>query len=227
MNQSPKVLLFDVNETLLDLTPLRSSIGQLLEGRADLLPFWFTTMLHYSLVETLAGNYKNFGEIGAAALVMVAQANGISLEQERAAEVLIESLRSLPPHSDVVPALMAFQKAGFRIISLTNSSYAGVSKQFKNAELGHYFEKWYSVETVKKFKPHPAPYEYVLQDLQLLPDELVMIAAHPWDLMGAKKVGLSTAFIQRPGKTRYPNAPSPDYVATDLLDLVQQLNMPK
>lgn len=50
----PKVIIFDVNETLLDLAPLKKSVGQALGGREDLLPLWFSTMLHYSLVETLS-----------------------------------------------------------------------------------------------------------------------------------------------------------------------------
>ena len=52
----PKVIIFDVNETLLDLAPLRISVGQALEGHEEFLSLWFSTMLHYSLVETLTGN---------------------------------------------------------------------------------------------------------------------------------------------------------------------------
>ncbi len=51
---TPKVIIFDVNETLLDLEAMRSSVGDVLGGRDDLLPYWFSTMLHYSLVDTLS-----------------------------------------------------------------------------------------------------------------------------------------------------------------------------
>jgi len=46
----PKVIFFDVNGTLLDLAPLKSSVGAALGGREDLLPLWLTALLHYSLV---------------------------------------------------------------------------------------------------------------------------------------------------------------------------------
>ena len=69
----PKAILFDVNETLLDLAPLKVSVDDALGGRRDLLPLWFSTMLHYSLVETLSGSYHSFGEIGTAVLMMVAE----------------------------------------------------------------------------------------------------------------------------------------------------------
>lgn len=64
----PKIIIFDVNETLLDLAPLKTSVGKALGGREEFLPLWFTTMLHYSLVETLSGSYHSFGDIGSAAL---------------------------------------------------------------------------------------------------------------------------------------------------------------
>jgi len=41
----PKLLFFDVNETLLDLTAMKTSVAQALDGRADLLPLWFTTVV--------------------------------------------------------------------------------------------------------------------------------------------------------------------------------------
>ena len=62
-------LIFDVNETLLDLAPLKTSVGKALGGREELVPLWFSTILHYSLVETLTGSYHSLGEIGTASLV--------------------------------------------------------------------------------------------------------------------------------------------------------------
>ncbi len=59
----------------------------------------------------------------------------------------------------------------------------------------------------------------VLKDLGVKPEEVLMVAAHAWDLAGAKNVGLQTAFVARPGKTLYPNLAKPDYVVNDLLEL--------
>lgn len=219
----PTVILFDVNETLLDLAPLKTSVGKALGGREDLLPLWFSTMVHYSLVETLSDHYHGFGEIGTASLMMVAKNQGIDIQYEDAKEAIVTPLRALPPHGDVIASLKALSQNGYRIISLTNSSAVGVETQFKNAGLTDLFEKRYSVETVKKFKPHPAPYRMVLDDLGVEPNEVLMVAAHAWDLAGAKNVGLQTAFIARPGTSLYPNVERPDYVVSDLEELVRAL----
>ena len=219
----PKVIILDVNETLLDLAPLKESVGNALGGRREFLPLWFSTMLHYSLVETLSGNYHDFGEIGTAALMMVAKNQGIDLDYEDAKAAIVTPLRSLPPHPDVAPALKSLADAGYRIVSLTNSSALGVETQLQNAGLTDLIEKRYSIGTIKKYKPHPATYRMVLDDLGIEPEQALMVAAHAWDLAGAKNVGLQTAFIARPGTTLYPNVAEPDYVVSDLSELVKRL----
>lgn len=217
----PKVIVFDVNETLLDMTPLKTSVGKALNGREDLLPLWFSTMLHYSLVETLTENYHSFGEIGTAALMMVAETKGIDISYDDAKKSIVTPLRSLPTHSDVLGSLKKLRKEGFGIVSLTNSSPVGVATQFKNAGLTEFFDNSYTVEAIQKYKPHLDTYKMVLKDLGIKPNEVLMIAAHAWDLAGAQKAGLQTAFIQRPGKVLYPNVKKPDYIVKDLNELVK------
>ena len=95
----PKLLFFDVNETLLDLNGMKGVIGEALGSRPDLLPLWFTTMLHYSLVVTLADQHKDFGELGVAALLTVARNHGIALSPETAKQA-VSLIRSLPAHPD-------------------------------------------------------------------------------------------------------------------------------
>ncbi|PHQ32885.1 haloacid dehalogenase, type II [Rhodopirellula bahusiensis] len=216
---SPKVIVFDVNETLLDLAGLKQSVGEALNGREDLLPLWFSNMLHYSLVETLAGEYHDFGDIGTAALMMVAEQEGIELTQDDAKAAIVTPLRSLPAHADVREGLQRLSEQGFRLVSLTNSSKIGVETQMKNAGLTDLFEKRYSIDQIKKYKPHPDTYQMVLDDLGLQPGEVLMVAAHAWDLAGAKSVGMQTAFVSRPGKTLYPNVQRPDVIVTDLNQL--------
>ena len=218
----PKILIFDVNETLLDLAPLKASVGKALGGQEAFVPLWFTTMLHYSLVHTLCENYQGFGDIGVAALKMVAESQGIELEYQDAKEA-VTPLLSLPPHHDVVGGLKMLSEDGFRAVSLTNSSTEAAETQLRNAGLADLFEKRYSVESVKSYKPHKDTYRMVLDDLGVEPEEAMMVAAHAWDLAGAKNVGLQTAFITRPGTALYPNVARPDYVVNDLSELAKRL----
>ena len=223
--ERPTLIIFDVNETLLRLDPLKASVGRALGGRDDLLPLWFSTMLHYSLVETLTEEFHPFGEIGTAALMMVAEAQGMTLTRDEAQMSVERPMQSLPPYSDVKAGLIALQREGFRLVSLSNSSMAATEAVLHNAGIADLFEKRYSVESFRRYKPHPDTYRSVLHDMGVTPDDALMVAAHAWDLAGAKHVGLHTAFIARSGKALYPNVARPDYEVSDLLALAHALRM--
>ncbi|WP_411825584.1 haloacid dehalogenase type II [Luteolibacter sp. AS25] len=211
----PKVIFFDVNETLLDLGQMRESVGKALDGREELLPLWFSTMLHYSLVDTVTGRYHGFADIGVAALMMTAETNGIELTEEAAREAIVTPLRSLPPHPDVKEGLQSLKDQGFRLISFTNSSNKGVKTQFENAGLIEFFEARLSVEDEKVYKPALASYEWALKQANVKPEEAMMVAAHGWDIAGVKAAGMTGVFVTRPGKALYPLAiPADKKVAT-------------
>ena len=123
-NPRPEVLLFDVNETLLDTAPLKQRVGDLLQDPSA-GTLWFTTMLQYSLVLTVSGQYKPFPEIGGAVLQMLARNSDLSLSHDDAM-ALMAGMKSLAPHRDVEPALDRLRQAGVRMATLTNSSLAGV-----------------------------------------------------------------------------------------------------
>ncbi|WP_017446368.1 haloacid dehalogenase type II [Gayadomonas joobiniege] len=219
----PEVIVFDVNETLLDLESMRAGIGEALGGREDLLPLWFSTMLHHSLVTTATGDYRDFGEIGVAALLMVAEINKIPLAQAQAKAAIMNNLLNLPAHQDVKAGLQVLRDKGYKLVSFTNSSNNGVKTQFKNAGLIDYFDARYSVEDAKVYKPDLRAYQWLFKQLSIQPERALMVAAHGWDVAGAKAAGMQTAFIKRPGKVLYPLAQTPDYQVNDLLELANKL----
>jgi len=219
----PKVLFFDVNETLLDLTAMKTSVGEALNGRSDLLPLWFTTMLQYSLVSTVGQQYNDFGIIGAAALQMVASNHGITLTEKAAKEAILGPIRSLPAYPEVKDALEQLRSAGYQLVSFTNSSNKGVETQFKNAGLTEYFDQRLSVEDIGKFKPHTDAYQWAARKMGVQPNECLLIAAHGWDVAGALWANWRAAFISRPGAQLYPLAPTPEINEENLQLVTAQL----
>lgn len=218
----PEILFFDVNETLLDLTKLKESVEITLNGKKDLIPLWFTTMLQYSLVETVGNQYRDFGEIGAASLMMVAANNGVSLSMKKAKEA-ISPITSLAPHPEVKGALGKLKEDGYRLVSLTNSSNAAVEKQFTNAGLLDFFEERLSIEDIGKYKPHQDTYNWAARKMGVKPEEAMLIAAHGWDVAGALWAGWRAAFVSRPGQQKYPLAPETEITAPDLKLISEKL----
>jgi 2-haloacid dehalogenase len=198
-------------------------VGEALNGRDDLLPLWFSTMLHHSLVVSATGEYQSFGNIGVAALEMVAENNDIAISHDKARSAIVTPLRSLPAHPDVAEGLAALKAQGYKLVTLTNSSLEGVKLQLKNAKLSQYFDANLSIESVGVFKPHLKTYQWALNDLGVDASDALMVAAHGWDIAGANKAGLKTAFIRRPGKVLFPLAEKPNYSVSDVNDLARTL----
>ncbi|WP_038030959.1 haloacid dehalogenase type II [Thermonema rossianum] len=221
MISRPKVLFFDVNETLLDLTAMKAVIASYLNGEKELLDLWFSTMLHHSLVMSAAGQYAHFGQIGAAALQMVGAAKGIHISKEEGEKAILQALRSLPPHPDVSEGLIRLKEAGFTLVSFTNSSKEGVKQQLMNANLLELFDERLSVEEVGVFKPFKEAYEWAARQMGVKAHEAMLIAAHGWDIAGALWAGWQAAFIHRPGKQLFPLAPQPQLQASDLKQIAE------
>lgn len=223
ISSRPKVLFFDVNETLLDLTAMKESVGKVLGDRNDLLPLWFTTMLQYSLVSTVGRQYNDFGIIGSAALQMVALNNGITLTETEAQEAILGPIRSLPAHPEVKQALKDLKNAGYKLVSFTNSSNKGVETQFKNSGLLEFFEERLSIEDIGKFKPHTDAYDWAARKMGIQPNECLLVAAHGWDIAGALWAGWRGAFVSRLGAQLYPLAPTPEIAESNLKLIAEQL----
>lgn len=223
-NMRPRALFFDVNETLLDLTEVRESVGKALGNRPDLAALWFPILLHHSLVSSVAGQFRPFGEIAVSALVMVGQSNGIDLSTEKAKDA-IQPILSAPPHPDVVSALRRLRKQDFRMGVLTNSSRNAMEQQMNAGKLDALFDFMLSVEDLGIYKPHPNVYQWAAAGRDIPIEDCMMIAAHGWDVGGAAWAGMRAAFVARPGQALYPLAPVPELIGTDMEEIADRLIM--
>jgi 2-haloacid dehalogenase len=209
-----RVLVFDVNETLLDMSAL-DALFQRAFGDAALRVEWFQTMLQSAFLTTIAGPYKPFGEHFRAALAITALRRNLRIdpEDERA---ILAGVRTLPAHPDAKPALERLRSAGFRLAALTNSTAEVEEAQLRNAGLADLFDKALSADTGKRLKPAVEAYTNAARELGVKVGEMRMIAAHAWDVHGAVRAGCAAAFVERPGVLWNPLLERPDIVGPDL-----------
>jgi 2-haloacid dehalogenase len=216
-----KLIVFDVNETLLDFSALDPHFETVF-GHASIRTLWFATVLRNSLVLTITSQYVDFGKIAAASLDVVARQNGLVLNDENRSAIL-GSIRRLPAHPDVVPGLEILKSAGFRLFTLTNSPPTVVEAQLHNAGLASRFEKSFSVDAVRMFKPAAQVYQMTARELGVPADQIRLVAAHDWDVVGALNAGWAAAFIARPGKMLNPLLPKPDIIGLDLVEVAEKI----
>jgi 2-haloacid dehalogenase len=223
----PAALIFDVNETLIDIRSLEPLFARLF-GDPLVLREWFNQLILYSMTISICRLYEDFFSLGGEVLMMVAAVHRRPLTQSDV-DALFRELRSMPPHPDVAPGLRRLRAAGIRLISLTNSPHKqGTTTPLENAGLGTLFDRQFTVDSLRTFKPDPSTYQMVASEMALSPDSCCMVAAHPWDTIGAQSVGMRAALITRPGNSPLlsPRIPQPDWIADDLQDLANQLLEP-
>jgi len=134
----------------------------------------------------------------------------------------------LRPWSDCVPGLIKLRKR-FVLGTLSNGNMSLLIDMARHAHLP--FDCILSAELVKLYKPAPEPYRLAAQVLGGVPQDVMYVASHKWDLSaGAKEAGMKTAFIPRPKEmpgidpSELSPDPSYDINAKDFEDLARQLN---
>ena len=216
-----RVLVFDVNETLLDLSALDPHFQRVF-GDAAVRVEWFQTMLQSAFLTTITGPYKPFGEHFRAALAITALRRGlrVSPEDERA---ILAGVRTLPAHPDVRPALERLRSEGYRLAALTNSTTEVEKAQLANAGLADLFEKALSADTGKRLKPAAEAYANAARELGVPTGGIRMVAAHVWDVQGAMRAGCAAAFVERPGAVWNPLLDRPDIVGPELGEIAERV----
>ena len=220
----PSVLIFDVNETLIDIESM-NPLFKCLFGDERVMREWFGQLVMYSMALTLSGLYKDFILLGQGLFEMVGAIHNVEVKSTDI-ESLKEGMLTMPAHADAKEGLNALQDAGFRMVTLTNTPPIKAGKSsLENAGLAPFFERQFSVDSAKNFKPAQIVYHMVAQELGVFPSACCMIAAHVWDTIGAQSAGLAAGLITRAGNAPLPmpGLPQPNVVAPDLPALATKM----
>ena len=205
------LIVFDVNETLLDLQTMEP-IFQRIFGERQAMRLWFANFIMYSAALTVAGRY----------VPMLADARGIKIADADKKE-LTEKFSTMPPHPEVPAALRKLRDAGFRLFTLTDNLLEVQTRQLEHGGIVDLFERRFSADGVKHHKPSRQAYAYVERELGVEPSHLCLIACHTWDTLGAVAAGWQAALIKRAGNDVLGVGPQPQIVGDDLNDVADQL----
>ena len=214
-------IVFDVNETLLDLETMVPTFERIF-GDKLAMRLWFANFIMYSAALTAANTYVPFTDIGGAVMKMLADVRGIKISDADRKE-LTEKFSTMPPHAEVPGALRKLRQAGFRLFTLTDNLLEVQERQLAHGGIIDLFERRFSADGVHRHKPAPETYGYVVKELGGKPSDFCLIACHTWDTLGAVAAGWQAALIKRPWNDVLSVGPQPHIVGDTLNDVADQL----
>jgi 2-haloacid dehalogenase len=218
----PAVLVFDVNETLSDM----SSMGSRFEdvgAPAHTARTWFAALLRDGFALTAVGASEPFA--GIAADVLRASLHGLPLNRsaDDAVDHIMAGFAGLPVHPDVPEGIRALTSLGIRLVTLSNGSASVAESLFDRAGIRAGFEALLSVEQAGIWKPAAGAYAYALEQCGVDAVDAMLVAVHPWDIDGAARAGLATAWLDRAGGPYPGYFRAPDLKPRSLTELADQL----
>lgn len=223
-----RALAFDVFGTLVDW---RSGVAEafraagIAEDPEELADDW-RARYRPILAEVNDGSrpWGDFDDLHLETLDDLLTARGLELpagERRR----LVAAWHRLDPWPDVPPGLDAL-RARRPVAALSNGHVALLIDLARHGDLR--FDAVLSAELAHVYKPAPEVYRTAAQLVGVEPAELMMVAAHPWDLEGARNAGLRTAFVDRPLEygpgSPAREDPAADESVADLLELAGRLD---
>ena len=222
MSPHPSVIVFDVNETLSDMSPMAGRFADI-GAPEHLARLWFTALLRDGFALTAAGVQRPFAALAVDALHTVLSGIELDRDVDAAIEYVMDGFAQLAVHPDVPDGVRALRRSGLRLVTLSNGSTGVGERLLTAAGIREDFERLLSVEDAGAWKPARLPYEYAARTCGTELGEMMLVAVHPWDVNGAARAGMSTAWIDRTG-AHYPEVfTPPSLTAASLVELAAQL----
>lgn len=215
MAHRPRVVAFDVNETLFSL----DAVGRRLDAvgaPAGMLQRWFSQVLADGFAVTAAGGFLEFRDLALRWLTRL-------LDDADTASHVLDGFTELDAHDDVRPALERLAAADVPAVTLTNGHADTTDALLRRAGLRDLVAACHDVGEVARWKPAALPYEHCAQRNAVTPQRLGMVAVHSWDIDGANRAGLVTGYASRHEGAHVAHFSPPDVAADDLVGVIDGL----
>ena len=216
------IVVFDVNETLSDLTPLAArfvDVG-LPEHAART---WFAMVLRDGFALTVTGHPRPFAEIAGGVLRVILSGSDSDHEPAEAVTHVMAGFGELGLHPDVAEGVNRLASAGYRLVTLSNGTAEVAERLLAQSGIRDLFERCLTVEDAGAWKPDRAAYLHAGEVCGVEPAEMILAAVHAWDIEGADGAGLRTAWINRSGVPYPDHFAAPSLTVGGLTELAEHL----
>ena len=223
-----KYLAFDIFGTVLDLRgSLAGPAGEFLAAHGSDMPgdAFYADWRDRQRIEQYQDNLLMLGHSGyletcRRSFVYCLEKHGVGYTGEAVREFM-EAYQDLQPFADAVQGLRELARR-YELVALSNGEQWYLDELLgSNVPVG--FDAIISVDQVGAFKPSPGIYRKAVQRLGCEPPEIMMVAAHSFDILGAQTCGFRAAYINRYGLPTEVSDYQPDIIVEDFVELASRL----
>jgi 2-haloacid dehalogenase len=230
LKSSIKICMFDQYGTVVDMQGgLRDTAAEFLRTKGwagdpnAFVTWWRRTHFENSMIDALLGrDHTPYREIGHLSVRQVMDRAGISHTEADVGFLVaaIERLQCFPE----VPAALERLRRSYKLAVLSNGDPDML--EAAKAHHGIAFDAVVSVAEANAFKPHRATYEMAARKLGVPMAEILFVANHEFDCVGAKSAGMRTVFVDRRRRpfARWPQ--QPDLIVSSMTELADLLAGP-
>jgi 2-haloacid dehalogenase len=212
-------VLFNLTGTLVDPSVLAQPLG---DSAADeeLVLNALDDTIAMAMVDALTGGSTPFNEMMEAAMRRRLRLAGT--DEDRAASAL-ELVSTMPAYLEAPGALESLRARGLKLGVLSQSSAESADAVLRFAGLRDRLELVLSAQDAGAYKPDPRPYRMALEQTGSSGSEVCFVSTHWWDVAGAKRAGLRTAWVARRERLLLDTVPAPDYTGRDLAEVAEAI----
>jgi 2-haloacid dehalogenase len=228
LKREVKALVFDQYGTIVDMQKgLTEIAGPFLEKKGwtgnphQFVTWWRRTHFENSMIDALCDRgHTPYRQIGHRAVSYVLERCGLTFTQSEVAW-LVSEIEKLKPFPDVIEALQALRRAGYKLVILSNGDPDMLAAA--GPYIGFPFDRVISVAEAGYFKPHWKTYAKAEELIGLDRSSCLFVANHAFDCIGAKSYGMRTAFIDRRKRPFGETPHQADLIAGSFSELASSL----
>ena len=223
-----KFCAFDIYGTLFDMRTVLPTLAGKVKDPEEFYRLWRFKLIHYIGITSAIGRWVDLPVLRENAFDFCAKELGAEAG-ERVKRDFLEASLYLNPFKDVRPGLERLRKAGIKVVALSTGIKEDLLGMFRRAKLEDCFDEVITNKEAGIYKPHPRSYLYGAERLGVAPSGIWMVAAHPWDLIGARNAGLAPAWLRRAelagleSRTYDTIDVEPEVVADSLTEVVDRI----
>ena len=223
-----KYLAFDIFGTVMDLTgsltgpvdDFLASQGSRMSGEAFYADWRDRQRIEQYQDNLLMLGHSGYLETCRRAFVYCLKKHNVSHTDE-AVQEFMKTYEALQPFDDAIQGLRMLAKR-YKLVALSNGEQWYLEELLRN-NVPITFDAIISVDQVGAFKPSPGIYRKAVQRLGCEPGEIMMVAAHSFDILGAQACGFRAAYVDRYGLPTEVSEYQPDVIVDDFVELACEL----